>query len=38
MSDEAESALRAALPYSHRFIRVSLTEGQATLSGEVEWP
>ena len=38
MTDEAKSALRAALPYSHRFIRVSLTGGQATLSGEVEWP
>ena len=38
MSDEAESTLRAELPYSHRFIRVSLTEGDATLHGEVEWP
>ncbi len=38
MSDQAESALRAELPYSHRFIRVSLAEGQVTLSGEVEWP
>jgi osmotically-inducible protein OsmY len=38
MSDEAESALRAELPYSHRFIRVSLGEGRATLGGEVEWP
>ena len=38
MSDEAESTLRAELPYSHRFIRASLTEGQVTLSGEVEWP
>lgn len=38
MNHEAESALRAELPYSHRFISVSLTEGQVTLSGEVEWP
>jgi osmotically-inducible protein OsmY len=38
MSDQAESTLRAELPYSHRFIRVSLSRRQATLSGEVEWP
>jgi osmotically-inducible protein OsmY len=38
MNDEAESALRAELPYSHRFILVSLSRGQATLSGDVEWP
>ena len=38
MSNYAASALRAELPYSHRFIRVSLSGGHATLSGEVEWP
>ena len=38
MIDQAESTLRANLPYSHRFIRVTLTDRQATLSGEVEWP
>jgi osmotically-inducible protein OsmY len=38
MSDEAESTLRAELPYSHCFIHVALTHGRATLSGEVEWP
>ena len=38
MSNEAELALRTELPYSHRFIRASLTEGQVTLRGEVEWP
>jgi osmotically-inducible protein OsmY len=37
MRDRAESALRAELPYSHRFIRLSLNEGQVTLSGEVDW-
>lgn len=37
MTNELEEALRAALPYSHAFIRVSLAGGRATLAGEVEW-
>jgi len=37
MANEAQDALRAELPYSHAFIRASVSASRATLRGVVEW-
>ena len=37
MASTARDVLRALLPYSHAFIRVSADGRDTTLRGEVEW-
>src|SRR4051812_42594944 len=37
MASAARDVVRALLPYSHAFIRLSADGGGVTLSGEVEW-
>jgi hypothetical protein len=34
----AAGQIRIELPYSHRFVRLELQDGRATLEGDVEWP